>query len=200
MIEKAVADRGRGRSLTVLCLKNSDEVTSGIITAAFHLHSRGPEVTIVDLTDAGTVASAVARHAGGSDDGTPAVFRPSVVPSLAEGPTRIEAGRREDTALTSGKNRLTLALADFDPAIGVDHLSAWTDSVIVAVTAGRSSVELVRTAGDLIRSAGLRLRGALLLHAVGDDLSSGVGLSAADVEADPDAAASAAASSVGRSG
>jgi hypothetical protein len=66
-----------------------------------------------------------------------------------------------------------LILADVDTAVGLDHLAAWTDDVVVAVTAGRSSVELVRTTGDLVRSAGLTLHGALLLRALRDDVSSG---------------------------
>jgi hypothetical protein len=43
------------------------------------------------------------------------------------------------------------------------------------VTAGKSSVELVRTSGDLVRSAALQLRGGVLLRAVRDDVSSGIG-------------------------
>jgi hypothetical protein len=47
--------------------------------------------------------------------------------------------------------------------------------VIVVVTSGHSSVERVRTAGDLVRSAGLDLRFAALLHADATDVSSGLG-------------------------
>jgi hypothetical protein len=43
------------------------------------------------------------------------------------------------------------------------------------VTSGLSSVERVRTAGDLVRSAGLDLRFAALLHADDTDVSSGLG-------------------------
>jgi hypothetical protein len=46
------------------------------------------------------------------------------------------------------------------------------------VTSGHSSVERVRTAGDLVRSAGLDLRFAALLHADATDVSSGQGGSA----------------------
>jgi hypothetical protein len=77
-------------------------------------------------------------------------------------------------ALAKGRSGVTLVLADVDPGVGVDHLTAWTDRAIVAVTAGKSSVELVRTAGDLVRSVGLHLRGAVLLSAVRDDVSSGI--------------------------
>ena len=70
----------------------------------------------------------------------------------------------------------TIVLADFDPVVGLDHLTPGSDDVIVAVTAGRSSVELVRTAGEMVRAAGLRLHAAMLLRAARDDGSSGLGL------------------------
>ena len=72
---------------------------------------------------------------------------------------------------------VTLVLADLDPAVGADHLRAWTDRVIVVVTAGRSSAEKVRTVADLIRSAGLDLRFAVLMHTERSDNSSGTGTS-----------------------
>jgi hypothetical protein len=173
-IEKAVPETDGRHRLAIVCLNNSDEMRCGVVAAAIDLQNQGRMATIVDLTDRGRVASAVARTAGATVDETPAVFRPRVVPSLAEGPTNVYPADWEDVARANGRNRVTLILADLDPAIGVDHLTAWTDYVIVAVTAGKSSVELVRTAGDLVRSAGLHLRGSVLLRTVRDDRSSGI--------------------------
>ena len=119
------------------------------------------------------VAPALRRlgELGGED--RPDVFRPDVVPSLSLGPSDLEAADWDDVALARSRNAVTFVLADLDPTVGVDHLTAWTDDVVVAVTAGRSSVELVRTAGELVRSAGLRLDAAVLLRAARDDVSSG---------------------------
>jgi capsular polysaccharide biosynthesis protein len=176
---------GRGSSLAVLCLDNSDEMRFGLAAAAVDLQSEGFATTLVDLTDQGTAESALA-HTGRAPDARPTVFRPSVVPSRAEPPTRMNMTARDDVALANGQGGATLILADFDPAIGVDHLAAWSQSVVLAVTAGNSSVELIRTAGDLVRAAGLRLEGAIVLRTVHDDLSSGV----APHSADPDTQAS----------
>jgi capsular polysaccharide biosynthesis protein len=173
-IEQAVLETGHGQSVAVVCLGNSDEMRFGLVAAAIALQRRGRTATIVDLTEAGRIASAVARSPSAAAEETPAVFRPRVVPSLAKGPYHIDSAEWEDVALVNGKNRITLILADLDPAVGVDHLTGWTDSVIVAVTAGKSSAELVRTTGDLVRSVGLQLRGAVLLGAVRDDMSSGI--------------------------
>jgi capsular polysaccharide biosynthesis protein len=173
-LEKAVPEPGGRQSLAVLCLGNADEMRFALVAAAVALQRHGRTVTIIDLTETGRVASAVARRAGTPVEESPEVFRPSAIPSLAKGPSYIDSADWENVALEKGGNGVTLILADFDPAVGVDHLTAWTDCVVVAVTSGKSSVELVRTAGDLIRSVDLRLRGAVLLKAVRDDVSSGI--------------------------
>jgi capsular polysaccharide biosynthesis protein len=199
-IEKAVPESGRRHCLAVVCLNNSDEMRFGVAAAALDLQNQRRMATIVDVTEAGRVGSAVARCAGASVDNAPAVLRPVVVPSLAGGPPHIESADWGDVTLANGKNRVTLILADIDPAIGVDHLTAWTDSVIVAVTAGKSSVELVRTAGDLVRSVGIQLRGAVILGAVRDDMSSGMAMPVEEGGRETsDASLSRPESSVGRS-
>lgn len=169
----AVPGSGDRQCLAVVCLHNSDQMRYAVVAAAMELQRQSRPVTIVDLTDAGTLSSAVTRTVDAAVEQRPTVYRPSVVPSLAERPTRFDTAA-EDLAPAHDKHRVTLVVADFDPAIGADHLRAWADAVVVAVTAGRSSVELVRSAGDLVRSAGLDLRGAVLLGTVGDDTSSGL--------------------------
>ena len=85
----------------------------------------------------------------------------------------MEAADWDDVSLAKAKNGVTLVIADFNPAVGVAHLTAWSDRVLVAITAGRSSVELVRTTGELVRAAGLHLQHAVLLKARSDDITSG---------------------------
>jgi hypothetical protein len=184
-IAKELPQPGHRQCLAVVCLDNSDDMRFGMVAAALSIHGRDRMVTVVDLTDAGTVASSAARLIGATTEGTPSVLRPSVVPSVAESPAHIDASGWEDVASANAKNRVNLVIADLDPAIGVDHLTAWTDAVLVAVTAGHSSVELVRTAGELVRSVGLELRGALLLGAEVQDDSSGVMATRTDASETP---------------
>jgi hypothetical protein len=179
-IDQAVPEPGQRQSLAVVCLGNSDEMRFGLAAAAVELQHHGRTATIVDLTEAGGVASAVPRIADATAQWTPQVFRPSVIPSLAKGPTHIDSADWEDVALAKGRTGVTLILADLDPGVGVDHLTAWTDRVVVAVTGGKSSAELVRTTADLIRSVGLQLRGSVLLGAARDDMSSGIATPAGD--------------------
>ena len=58
---------------------------------------------------------------------------------------------------------MALTLAEVDPAVGVEHLRSWSEEVVVLVAAGRSSAERLRTTGELVRSAGLRLLFAMMV-------------------------------------
>ena len=159
--------------VAVICLENSQELRFGLVGAAAQMEADGQRVTIVDLTASGSVAAAATRLLGSATDARPEVFRPGVVPSLMQGPADLQAADWDDIARTKTGSGATLVMTDLDPAIGVDYLTAWTDHVLVAVTAGKSSAELVRTAGDLMRTAPLHVHGVVLLHAGGDDVSSG---------------------------
>jgi capsular polysaccharide biosynthesis protein len=182
VLVQTIPGPGRRQALALLCLGNAEEVRFGVLTAASVLQRSGVGELVVDLTNDGVVQPALRRLGDLSERERPHVFRPSVVPSLTRGPADLEAADWDDVAVAKARNGVTLILADLDPAVGVDHLAAWSDDVVVAVTAGASSVELVRTAGDLIRSVGLRLRGAVLLRAVRGDMSSGMGLPEGEVD------------------
>ena len=105
----------------------------------------------------------------------PVVFRPRGIPTLAGGAADLRAVGHEDGGPPQlDRNDVTLLLADLDPSVGAHHLKAWTDRVIIPVTAGRSSAERVMTAAELIRTAGLEMRVAVLLRAERTDDSSGV--------------------------
>jgi hypothetical protein len=181
LMEQVATESGRRQSVAVLCLGNSDDLRLALVEAVQTLRHQGRQATMVDLTASGGLASAAARFIGPVGGERPEVLRPDVVPSLAQGPTDLATAGWDHVALALARSGVTLVLADFDPSVGADHLTAWTDRVVVAVTAGRSSVQLVRTAGDLLRSTGLELEGAVLLRAVPDDLSSGLAGSSSGV-------------------
>jgi hypothetical protein len=102
------------------------------------------------------------------------------VPSVARGP--VGASPRAATDLPEkdplrpawDNADVVLTLAEIDPAIGVEHLKSWADQVVLLVTAGRSSAELLRTTAGLIRSAALKLPFAVLVGADRTDESLGV--------------------------
>ena len=175
-IEMALPLPGSWGRLAVACIDNADEVRFAAATAVLNLADRGSSVLLIDLTEQGGLADAVEELTAGETDDRPIVLRPRGVPALAGSPADLLAVGRKDEEGRLPSPDLTdvpLVLADLDPSVGVDHLTAWTKRVIVVATNGLSSVERVRTAADLIRAAGLDLQFAVLLHADVTDESSG---------------------------
>jgi hypothetical protein len=164
----------------VACIDNADEVRFAMATAAMSLVADGRGVVLIDLTEHGGLDAAVEKLMSGQAVDRPTVLRPRGIPALADHPADLRAvgHEDEDEAPSPDLTDVSLVLADLDPSVGADHLTAWTERVIVVVTSGLSSVERVRTAGDLVRSAGLDLRFAALLHADATDVSSGLAGSA----------------------
>jgi capsular polysaccharide biosynthesis protein len=191
VIERVAAAAERRPSVAMVCLGNSDDMRFGMIAAGAALQRSGRSALLVDLTASGRVGEALSGLRRMPPEDRPDVFRPTVVPSLSRGPADLDAADWDDVALAKARNAVPLVITDLDPAIGLDYLTAWTDDVIIAITAGRSGVELVRTAGELVRAAGLRLQAALVLRGPGDDVSFGETArdDGAQAEASTDAAA-----------
>ena len=158
--------------LGVVCIDNADEVRFAVAIAAANLAAEGCSVAVIDLTKQGNVELGTASAVGSAH--TPTLLRPRGIPMLADGMAHLRVvGEDDRTAPSLDHTDVTLVVADLDPSIGADYLLTWTDRVLVAVTAGHSSAEMVRTAADLVRTAGLELRLAALLHTERTDDSSG---------------------------
>ena len=164
--------RQSGR-LGVLCIDNAEEVSLAVATAATNLAADGHSVAVIDLTKQGSLElGGVSSMMGASH--RPTVLRPHGIPVLAASIADLhDVGTEDKSGLSLDRTDITLVLADLDPSVGADFLSAWTDRVIIAVTAGLSSVGMVTTAADLVRTAGLEFRMATLLHIERTDDSSG---------------------------
>jgi hypothetical protein len=163
--------------IAVAGLDNTDELGSAVAEVATGLAARDYSTTILDLTEQGSRGLSSAVWTGGPST-PPSVLRPRGLPALARTvEDLLPAGQWDDgdSTIQPSLGDVTLVLADLDPAIGADHLTAWADRVILVVTAGRSSVEKIRTIADSIRAAGLDLRFAVLLHTERTDDSSGLG-------------------------
>jgi uncharacterized protein involved in exopolysaccharide biosynthesis len=175
-IEMELSLPRRWGRIAVACIDNANEVGFAIATAARDLAAGGSSVTLIDLTEHAKLDVEGPASISGSMDRL-TVLRPRGIPALAGSATDLRAVGQENgngRPLWLQLTDVTLVLADLDPEVGADHLAAWTDRVIVIVTAGRSSAERIRTSADLVRSAGLDLRFAALLHAERTDDSSGV--------------------------
>jgi hypothetical protein len=105
------------------------------------------------------------------------VLRPRGLPALTHGAADLQPVGHwpsEDETPPPQLTDITLVLADLDPAVGADHLTAWSDRVVVVLTAGKSGAEKVRSIADVIRAAGLDLRFGLLMHTERTDNSTGI--------------------------
>jgi len=173
-IEMELPEPGRSGRLAVLGIDNVAEVRFAVAAAAADLVADGRSVVLMDLTSRGNLDGEVVRSMVGSTPG-PTVLRPRGLPTLASDAAELRVvGDEHGTAPSLEGSDVTLVLADLDPSVGADYLLKWTDRVIIAVTAGRSSAEMVRSASDLVRSAGLEMRVAVLLHTERTDDSSGI--------------------------
>jgi hypothetical protein len=163
--------------LAVAGLDNTDELGFAVAAAAGGLAARDYSTTIIDLTKRGSrgLMNIPPAH---DRSNAPTVLRPRGLPPLARGASDLLAVGQWDEGQSTPQPQLgdvSLVLADLDAAVGADHLTAWADRVILVVTAGRSSVEKVRTVGEMVRAAGLDLRFAALLRTERMDESSGLG-------------------------
>jgi hypothetical protein len=69
--------------------------------------------------------------------------------------------------------QVVLVLTTLDPGTGAGHLSDIADEAVVVVTAGRSNAQQVRASAEMLRAAGLSVRGGILVGADGNDDSLG---------------------------
>lgn len=152
-------------------------------TVAARLADEARTVFVVDLSDSGRLEGYVDRAIRAREDASgpssaPVVLRPEGVPSLARGPV---AKNGADGALPTGSPErrawsaadVALCLVSIDPAIGVDQLSTWAQEMILVVPAGMASAERLRTTGELVRAAGLKVAYAVLVGADRADQSLG---------------------------
>jgi capsular polysaccharide biosynthesis protein len=191
-LDELVARPSRGKKphptrLALVCVDNADTgqvVLEGLVE---RLVADGLALFVLDLSASGGLTTGLAPAAEQEAAGgrrAVVVHRPVRMPALVPPPVGPPPGTAKD--LQSGATRddafsqadAVLALVEADPAIGLEHLSAWVDDVVVLVTAARSSAERLRTTGELIRSAGLRLRFALMVGS--DQFDESLGLPTPD--------------------
>jgi hypothetical protein len=180
-LESACARAEGGKvKLAVGTLDNARDVELVVGVVAARLARAGRSVFLVDLSERARLERAVSRALAtrgeqGSPAAAPVVFRPDGVPSLARGPLHAETSTASELAMDEPRRAawdtadVVITLTEVDPGIGMDDLVTWADSLVLVVTSGRSSVERLRTTGELVRSAGLDLEFVLLLGADGTD-------------------------------
>ncbi len=176
-LESGLRHRTGTQSRYVLgAVDSTEEAAVAVAALTARLIERGSSVFLVDLTAGGSLAPLVAQMTLAA----PTVYRPEGVPSLSQGPLAAQMGvigdLPSDDPLRGMWDRadIVLTLAEVDPSVGTEHLASWGTQIVLLVTAGRSTAELLRTAASLIRNSGLTLMFAVLLGADRTDESVGL--------------------------
>jgi capsular polysaccharide biosynthesis protein len=184
-LQGAMSGSSRGpASLAVVSVDDAQSVAPAVAALARSRAQEGSRVVVADLIS----GAPLARLLGARDPGVHEVTRDGVqllvvVPQRKDlapvGPVRDGGSpavwtQPDEAVVTAYSDAdLLLTLVALDPAVGGDHLATWASEAIVAVTAGRSTVEKVRSVGDMIRLAGTRLDSAVLIGADMSDASLG---------------------------
>lgn len=174
VIESFVPAAGRGGGLVVGCVESAAEIRYGLVAAALNLQARPATVRLVDLTADGGLAVALKALLPAEEGIRITLSRPRTIPALALDLSDLDTfGPEPGEPWAWGTNDVFLVLTDLTPSDGAEYLRSWSRRVVVAVTAGKSTAERLRTAGETIRAAGLELVGAILVRADAKDDSSG---------------------------
>ena len=181
-LRTAVPDDEPGR----LIIASVDNIEDGEAVAAAlgsSLTVAGTPTLLVDLGEPGGLGAALTQALDRAQAGSVVaqmVLRPDGVPHLASGPFGVPAGTAglvgddDPRRVAWNAAEVVLTLASIDPGDGVDELATWGDRVVLLVTAGRCSVERLRTAAELIRTAGLELVFAVMVESDRTDESLGL--------------------------
>lgn len=182
---KRASKKARPSRVALTTVDNIEAAQIVLCAVAAQFTHRGLRVFVVDLSESGGLESCLTRALEQDRRQTdpaaaPVVFRPDGVPSLARGPVgpapRVLSDLPQDDPQRPAWDSadVILTLAEIDPAVGVDHLKSWADQVVLLVTSGRSSVELLRTTAELFRNASLKLLFAVMVGADPKDASLGI--------------------------
>jgi capsular polysaccharide biosynthesis protein len=102
---------------------------------------------------------------------------PVLVSVPAEDDLSVEMPAHDDTDDLPGPSwttpQVVLVLATLDPGTGAGYLKSVADEAVVIVTAGRSNAATVRGTAEMLRAAGISVRGGILVGADRNDDSLG---------------------------
>lgn len=182
VLEQAVpADEVPGR-LIVACIDNIDHGQIVVGALGARLGVLGIRSLLADLGDEGGLGAAVTHglQDGVDDDTAPVVLRPDGVPHLATGPYGVPVGTvglladDDPRRAVWEQTEVAVTMTPVEPAFGAEALATWGSRAAVLVTAGRSSAERLRSASELLRSAGVEIAFVVMVHSDRSDMTLGV--------------------------
>jgi len=182
-LSKAVPPARPGpASLVVIPVDDVHVPAVSLVSLAISRAKQGVRVVVADLCD----GAPAARLLGSGEPGVRTVSAYGVQLTVAvpdpddiapAGPLRGRSAQgraAEPLAAACAAADLLLTLAVLDPALGGEHLAGWARGAVAVVTAGQSSAERIRAAGEMIRLSGTPLISGVLIGADKADESLGL--------------------------
>jgi capsular polysaccharide biosynthesis protein len=184
-LSHAVPARSRGPAgLAVVAVDDPQTVAEAVVSVARACAAQNKRVVLADLS----ADKSVARLTGSAEPGmrkinfegtTIKVFVPGAgdvmpVGPLPKGPASSGLGEPSEEVLASASAAdVVIVLATLDPAFGAEHLATWATDAVTVVTCGKSDAGAIRSAGEMVRIAGIRLESSVLIGADANDESLG---------------------------
>lgn len=157
-----------GTGLGVVAVGPCELAALSTVRLACSLASEGRRVLVADMAEKRPLAWLFGVRA---EPGTvvPVNFR-GVEFSLLVAPADPAAitGRHEHDGAA-----VVLVLCTLDPGFGAEHLTAWVDSTVLVVTAGKATATRMSATTQMLRQAGIEITSALLVGAGPQDESIG---------------------------
>lgn len=162
---RAHLDAVSGRSLAVFSIEADEEAADALCALASALALEGETVFVVDTAE----GRPVLRHFSLQRGSDPVQTVPLDDGSLTVLNAPADPAQVVDTVVRV-RTDYVLALANVDPAFGVEHVAAWASDGVAIVTAGKATRVRLVGIGRMIRRAGIALRSSIVIGAdPGDD-------------------------------
>jgi capsular polysaccharide biosynthesis protein len=177
-------DSGTPASLAVVALDDTETAARAVVSLALSNSSEGKRVLLADLSRGRHAAHlmkkpepgthkvnaqgiAIMLQVPGPDDAGP-------VGPLRNGKSPDGRAQAGTMAAMGAQADMVISLVTLDPSAGAEYLATWATDAVALVTAGQSSAEAIRAAGEMIRLAGTRLGSVVLIGADENDESLGM--------------------------
>lgn len=169
-----LAGTGAGPS-SLAVVATSDTGTAARAVLSLADRTKG-SILVADLSKDRSAAAALGVTTPGvhqvkTDEHELTLFVPAVGDPKPAGPLRGDADG--ELAAAAADATAILSLATLDPSYGGDYLATWANDAVAIVTAGKSSAEVIRSEGEMIRLSGVTLRSVVLTRADRGDESLG---------------------------
>jgi len=183
----ALGTGGKGsHALAVVAVDDSQTAANAVVSLATRTASQGKRVLLADLSSGHHAGQLLGKtepgvHVVDSEGSRLIVVIPALDDIAPMGPVPSRDGNRwagnselsNQLASAARSADELISLVSLDPEIGGDHLATWATSAVAMVTTGKSTATTIRSVGEMVRLAGLRMDSVVLLGADRHDESLG---------------------------